>query len=122
MIGGSMTTLSVYFTGLGTSILITLLIIFYLRKPLADILLDLCRTEKRARFWVHITNLSFVLMTLLLTINQKPKSDQIFVFQLSHYMKSTILGLTLTTVFLSVVIAFFAMVSQKPSMEKVTKE
>ena len=117
-----MTTLSVYFTGLGTSILITLLVIFYLRKSLSDILIDLCKTENRARFWANITNLSYVLMTLLLTLSQKPRSDQLFVFQLSQYLTRTIFGLTLTTVFLSLIITFFASVNQKHSLENVINE
>lgn len=112
-----MSTLSIYFTGVGISILITLAIIWYLRKSLFDILVDLCKTEERAAFWHQITNLSFVLMTLLLTLNEQPLHDQIFIFQLSQYLRRGIFGLTLTTGFLSVVILFFALVSHKPATE-----
>lgn len=47
---------------------ITACVIFILSKPLKNVLIDICGTEVRAKFWVMYTNLMLVITPLLTSI------------------------------------------------------
>lgn len=102
-----MTAIQTFFTGLAISFMLSLLIVAYLNKPLTDLLVDLCGTKARARFWTHITNLSFVLMSLLMPILNRPKPGIDPIFQISRQLGWTLCGLIITVIFVSISISNF---------------
>ena len=96
-----MTSIQTFLTGFAISILLSLLIVIYLNKPLKLILIDICGTETRARFWTHITNLSFVLVAMLMANLNRPKTGVETIFQLSRQLGWTLLGMIATVLIVS---------------------
>jgi hypothetical protein len=102
-----MTTIQTFLTGLAISFTLSLLIVIYLNKPLTQILIDICGTQTRASFWKYITNLSFVLVSLLMPILSRPREDLDTVFQLSRQLGWTLFGFIITVIFVSMSISRF---------------
>jgi len=61
-----------FLTALGATLLLSLIVILCLRKALQGILLDLCGTEQRARFWSIYTNILLVLMPVAAVLIARP--------------------------------------------------
>jgi hypothetical protein len=97
----------VFAIGLGVSLMLCLLVVSYLNKPLKRILVELCGTEERATFWVQITHLSFVLMALLMALGYQPDAEQVLLFQLSHHLSKTLIGMLVITGFLALTVSRF---------------
>lgn len=56
-----MTALPALLSSLALSIALALVVVATMRRPLADLLVELCGTERRARFWTAFTALTLVL-------------------------------------------------------------
>jgi hypothetical protein len=102
-----MTTITIFSIGLGLSLALSLGIAVYLNKPLTEILVDLCGTEGRARFWSHVTNVSIVLTPLLFAISYRPRVGLETFFQLIRQLGNTLTGLILTVLFMNFTISKF---------------
>ncbi|HKJ28029.1 MAG TPA: hypothetical protein VJ965_10350 [Anaerolineales bacterium] len=97
-----------YVLGVSLSVLTSLLLVLYLRKPLYKLLVDLCRTEDRARFWVQITNISFFLGATFMALSFRPHEPQPTHYFLASIMSRTLFGLLGVTGFLTIMISAFA--------------
>lgn len=121
-----MTTSHTFLSGLGISLFLSLLVVLYLKKPLTQLLVDVCGTQTRARFWAHLTNLSFILVSLLMPILSRPYESQETIFQIIHQLRWTLFGLIGTVVFVSMSISGFIVFanyvysidSSKPNLEE----
>jgi hypothetical protein len=102
-----MNTISIYLGGITISVIVSLVIVFYLRKPLNELLIDLCGTKARARFWTQITNLSFILVAMLMSIITRPDTGVNVVYQISRQLGWTLFGMIATVVFVSLSISRF---------------
>ena len=102
-----MTLVQTFLTGLALSLLLSLVIVLYLNAPLTNLLIDVCGTEARAKFWTHITNLSFVLMALLMAIINRPSQNEEPIFHLSKQMGWTLFGQILTVLIVTKSISRF---------------
>ncbi|HEV8061995.1 MAG TPA: hypothetical protein VGP68_19105 [Gemmataceae bacterium] len=58
--------------GLATTVILSLLVILSFRKPLRDILTDLCGTEGRAQFWVIYSYLLVLCMPVIGVLIARP--------------------------------------------------
>lgn len=102
-----MTATQTFLTGLAISLLLSLIIVFYLNKSLTNLLNNLCGIETHAKFWAQITNISFVLVALLMPNLSRPEKGMETVFQLSRQLGWTLCGLIITVVFVSMAIFRF---------------
>ena len=102
-----MTQFQLYVTGLAVSLLLSLSVVFYLRKPLYQLLVEVCGTPDRARFWMQITNLSFLLTSMLMALSYRPYEDQVGYYFLSGHLGRTLFGLLGVTVFLTLTMSIF---------------
>lgn len=93
--------------GLGIAFALSLTIIWYLNKSLTQILIDLCGTEGRARFWVHVTNSSLLLTTMFIALGYEPEGGLTPLFQISQQLSKTLFGLLFTILVLSLIITRF---------------
>ena len=112
-----MTLLQTYLTGVALSLLISLMIVSYLNKSLINLLVDLFGTENRAKFWAHITNLSFVLMSLLMSIINRPKPGIDNFYQISRQAGWTLFGMVITLIFVSMSISNFVYQFNKQNLQ-----
>jgi hypothetical protein len=67
-----MTALTALLSSLALSIVFALMVVLALRRPLADLLVELCGTERRARFWAAFTALTLVLTAFYGTLTTLP--------------------------------------------------
>ena len=83
------------------SLSVSTLVIICLTKPLRRLLIDMCGTESRARFWVVYSNVMLVIAPLL-TIIIFGKSDLIGEANFTFY--KTAFGSALFGIFISLVV------------------
>ena len=88
--------------GIGVTILLSLLVVKYLRSSLKKILVDLCGTIERAEFWLAFTNVALVLVPLTVALRFRPLASSlaVFVFDLSDQLQGALLALIFTVVVL----------------------
>lgn len=72
----------VFLTSLCATVLVSAVVILCLRKSLHALLVDLCGTEQRARFWVIYTRLVLVLMPVVAVLLARVNfvNDRSFLF------------------------------------------
>lgn len=102
-----MTREGIFLIGLGISLTASLSIIFYLRRPLDKILIDLCGTEDRAKFWASITHIALVLNPLILALTFKPVLSNGLIFEIRKPMMFSLIGLVFTIFSMSFFISIF---------------
>lgn len=56
---------AIYFIGVITAAAIGITIVTYMRRPMLDILIELCGNEVRARFWVVFSQVMLVLVPVI---------------------------------------------------------
>ena len=67
-----MTETGTFLAGVGMTLVAALLVVLYLRRPLDRLLIELCGTEERARFWSAFTSVSLVLVPLVFALDYRP--------------------------------------------------
>ena len=65
---------TLYFISVAISILLGVGVSLFLRKSLFTLLVDICGTQDRARFWLHITILCYVLVAAAIGFAFQPDS------------------------------------------------
>lgn len=102
-----MSQFQLYLTGVTISVVFSIFVVAYIRKPLHHVLVDLCGTDGRARFWAQITHLSFVLIAMLMAFTYRPHYPQADYYYLTGHLGRTLLGLLGVTAFLALTISRF---------------
>lgn len=110
-----MESITIFSTGLGIALILSLIIAIYLNKALVQILVDLCGTEPRARFWVRITNVSIILTAMLMALSYEPSDDLLPLYQFSKQLSKTLFGLLLAVLALSITISRFVRQIEQPT-------
>jgi len=70
-----MSQVHLYFISIVISILAGIGISIAIRKPLYALLVDVCGTQERARFWLHITILSYLLVAAAIGLSFQPETS-----------------------------------------------
>jgi len=68
-----MSQITLYFISIGISLLFGIGVSLYLRKPLFTLLVDVCGTPDRGRFWLHVTILSYLLVSAAIGLAFQPE-------------------------------------------------
>lgn len=112
-----MDSITIFSTGLAIALILSLIIAIYLNKwqTLTQILVDLCGTELRARFWVRITNVSMILTAILMALSYDPSDELLPLYQHSKHLSKTLLGLLLAVLALSITITRFVRRIERPA-------
>ncbi len=99
---------------------IGLLLVAYMRPSLYSVLVDLCGTEGRARFWLAFSSVLLVGVPAASSLGYEPlpgdlSESLLLVFrQLGHNIMSFLVAL----VGLGLAVSFFALVAPKPPKER----
>ncbi len=75
-----MNPISAFFLGLGTVTGIALATLFFVRGPLFRLLVELCGTEDRARFWQHLYEAALLLTVVFCALLFPPGDGEIIGF------------------------------------------
>lgn len=100
---------TVFALGIGSSIVISLIVIAYLHRPLKSVLKDLCGTVERASFWCAFSNVTLLVLPLIFMLDYSPEGQAgpagPWVF--AAVIKRGVLGLAVTVVMLGIVMGSF---------------
>ena len=108
-----MSNVSLFVCGLGVTVFASLLVVFYLRSHLRAILIDLCGTAERARFWAAFTNVAFLLVPSIFALNYSPEfGPRSPVLQIAAQCKAALIGLVVTVLVVGFVLGRF--ISRNP--------
>ena len=104
-----------FLIGMGVTLLISTLVVVYLRPPLRRILIDLCETEDRADFWTAFTNVTIVLSPLICAMFHRPTggSGVAAFFDINAQLRWALIGLIGSVAVLGAVIARFIPTSNR---------
>ena len=95
-----MSDIAVYSIGVVATLLASIGVVLYMRPHLLKILIDLCGTLDRAKFWLVFSNVALIIIPLIGAMSFSPNSNRyesIF-FELSDQIKLGLLGLIATVI------------------------
>jgi hypothetical protein len=98
------------------TLVISALLVAYLRPFLEKILLDLCGTQERAQFWTVFSNILVTGMPIILALNYRPEasnSEQLF-FEVAGKLSGNLGGLLFALICIGFMVSLFALVARKP--------
>lgn len=115
-----MNSILVYTIQLIITVLISIVAVIYLRYSLYRVLVDLCGTEDRAKFWIHFATIVLIGIPLTFGMGFNPRetiADKVF-FEAAAQIRSNLWGFLMALLGLGAVISFFSLVAPKPTVAK----
>ena len=84
-------------------------IILYVRRHLRALLIELCGTEVRANFWLALSNVTLLLVPLILALDYKPEfgPHTTVIFEMATQLKYALIGFVITLASLALVLLRF---------------
>lgn len=110
-----MNTIRGFLLGIGLTVGISGAAVLYLRRSLLPLLTELCGSEERARFWLAFSNVSLLLMPLIIALHSRPEPDNSLVFELGAQVAQALGGLLTTLVVLGFVVGSFVARTRPPA-------
>jgi hypothetical protein len=101
------TIVSIYLAGVGITLIVSILIMALLRSHLERILVDLCGTTERARFWTVFSGIMVVIAPVIFAMSYEPQQGHSTIIEIGNQLKFGLVGLVITLVVLGVVIRGF---------------
>ena len=87
-LGGMMNTIFSFLIEVVLTLVISVLLVRYLRPYLRKVLIDLCGTEDRAQFWTAFSNILLIGMPIIFALNYRPEAkhliQEIFIKRIQH--------------------------------------
>ena len=101
-----MNATTVFAIGSVSTLVIAMGIVWYLRRPLRNILIELCGTEERAEFWTVFAAVAMGVVPVIFAIACRPEPGPYApaVFELANQLKWGLIGLIGTVIVLGWVI------------------
>jgi len=103
----------------GLTVLVCVLITRYLRPYLRRVLVDLCRTEDRAQFWVAFSNILLNGVPLIIALGFRPEAGTLeeSIFEMMGRLSGNLAGYLFALVGVGSVVSIFALVAPRPVAE-----
>ena len=117
-----MNTIFSFLTEAALTLVISALIVRYLRPFLRKILIDLCGTEDRAQFWTAFSNILLIGLPLIIALNYRPEArnaEELF-FEVAGKLSGNLAGFLFALVGVGLIVTLFALVA--PRRAKVNAE
>jgi hypothetical protein len=96
-----------FLSGVILAAIISSLVVAYLQRPLLRILIDLCGTDDRAKFWIAFSNVTVFLTPILFALHHRPDDSSSSMFQLADQLEVALLGLVISVFVLGFVLSRF---------------
>lgn len=93
------------------TLILTSLIVIYIRPHLRKVLVDLCGTEERAQFWTVFSNVLLIGLPGILALNYRPEAgnlEELF-FEVAGRLSGTLAGFLFALVCVGIVVSIFAL-------------
>ncbi len=97
------------------TLVISVLLVRYLRPFLQRILIDLCGTEDRAQFWTVFSNILLIGLPIIFALNYKPeaKTAQALFFEVTSKLSGNLGGFLVALIGIGMIVSFFALVAPR---------
>ncbi|HEV2298904.1 MAG TPA: hypothetical protein VGR72_10340 [Candidatus Acidoferrales bacterium] len=104
-----MNEITMFLVGLAVTILVTTAALRYLQPHMKTILIELCGTEERARFWTSFSNVTLFLTPLIFALRIQPESGTLatLIYAMSDQISLALLGLVLAIGIVGIIIGRF---------------
>jgi hypothetical protein len=98
------------------TLIISALLVGYLRPFLRKVLTDLCGTEERAQFWTAFSNILLIGIPVIFALNYRPEATNVeeLFFEVAGKLSGNLGGLLLALISIGLMVSFFALVAPKP--------
>lgn len=112
-----MNTILSFVIEVSLTLLIAALLVNYLRPFLWKILVDLCGTEERAKFWTAFSNILLIGLPAIFALNFRPiaSSPEGLFFEIAGKLSGNLGGLLLALIGVGFIVSFFALVARRPA-------
>jgi hypothetical protein len=102
------------------TVLVCVLVTRYLRTSLYRVLVDLCKTEDRAQFWVTFANILLIGLPLIIALGFRPESGTLeeAIFEMLGRLSGNLAGYLFALVGLGFIVTIFALVATRPAEAK----
>jgi tellurite resistance protein TehA-like permease len=102
------------------TLIVSVLIVRYLRTFLRKVLVDLCGTEDRAQFWTVFSDILLIGLPMIIALNYRPEArnaEELF-FEVAAKLSGNLGGFLFALVGVGLIVTFFALVApRRPNME-----
>ncbi len=97
------------------TLVISILLVRYLRPFLQRILIDLCGTEERAEFWTVFSNILLIGLPIIFALNYRPEaqSGQALFFEVASKLSGNLGGFLVAMIGIGSIVSFFALVAPR---------
>src|SRR5213082_1237144 len=87
-----------FLTDVGLVAVLSLALVAYVKPHLNALLMELCGTAERARFWLAFSNVTLVLVPLIFALDYKPEfgPDKTAIFEMATQLKYALMGFVIT--------------------------
>jgi hypothetical protein len=104
-----MSPTGVFLLDLVFTVIVSIGLLSYLSKHLRILLVELCGTAERARFWLAFSNVGLILVPLILALDYRPEigPGRAVIFEVAAQLKNALIGFALTLGALAVVLVSF---------------
>ena len=115
-----MSAVAIFLGGFGLTVVVTALVVWYLKPHLYRILVDLCGADERAKFWMAFSNVVLILVPTVFAMSFRPQSgkDISAFFQITSQLRWSLIGLAVSVITLGCVISRFIPKTPQPRLEK----
>jgi hypothetical protein len=98
-----------FLTDVGLVAVLSLALVAYIRPHLNGLLMELCGTAERARFWLAFSNVTLVLVPLIFALDYNPDSASgtNLVFDMATQLKHAIIGFVMALTLLAIILLRF---------------
>ena len=112
-----MNTIGSFLIEMALTLLICSAIIAYLRPHLLRVLVDLCGTEDRARFWTVFSTILLGGLPLIFALGYRPgavTAEDLF-FEVIGRLSGNLGGFLAAMIAIGIIVSFFALVAPRPN-------
>ena len=104
-----MSPTGVFLLDLVFTVIVSIGLLSYLSKHLQILLVELCGTAERARFWLAFSNVGLILVPLILALDYRPEigPGRVVIFEVAAQLKYALIGFALTLGALAIVLVSF---------------
>ena len=112
-----MNTILSFVIEVSLTLLIAALLVNYLRPFLWKILVDLCGTEERARFWTAFSNILLIGLPAIFALNFRPiaSGPEGLFFEIAGKLSANLGGFLLALIGVGFIVSFFALAARRPA-------
>jgi hypothetical protein len=105
-----------FLTEAALTLVISVLIVQYLRPFLRKVLMDLCGTEDRAQFWTAFSNILLIGLPMIIALNYQPeaRSTEELVFEVAGKLSGNLGGFLFALIGIGFIVSFFVLVAPRP--------